>query len=146
MKFIAVRRLWRPLPYVREDACSKLEDGYGLLLSKDNNNNNKEEEGYIAMSVRRGDKKSVERYEFQDLSSYLVQADRDIRDHFGGKAPKIFVATDDCSVMREFRNHRPNYTFYSECDDHDNDNNNNNNNDLMHAKQSGFALRDVDER
>jgi hypothetical protein len=44
--------------------------------------------------------------------------------------PKIFVATDDCSVMKELRELRPDWTFVSECDRSD-----------EHA--AGFVLADM---
>ena len=42
--------------------------------------------------------------------------------------PKIFVATDDCTVLDDFRKQRPHWVFVSECD---------------RMVEQGFALADV---
>lgn len=103
LKKVIMRRLWRPLPEVRNHTCSTLERVH--KLNKD----------YIALSVRRGDAKGS-----IDLQRYLYETGRAIDDFFDKKPPRIFVATDDCTVMTEFRRLRPHWKFVSECDVHPN--------------------------
>jgi len=120
-----IRRMWRPHQKYRQSSCSAMEDTHGLKAGE-----------YIAFSVRRGDK-SEEKFAFTELKHYIDEVqkhlhrfDSFVTDHI---VPKIFVATDDCSVMSEFREMRPNWTFVSECDVEDNS---------KAAAQNGFALRD----
>lgn len=100
-----VRRMWRLLPDRRDSACSRLSS-HGIR------------DKYLAMSVRRGDKK----IEFEGMSEkitmqlYVDQAEKAIETHFGWRVPTIFVATDDCSALGELRDIRPQWTFVSECD------------------------------
>eukprot|EP00543_Licmophora_paradoxa_P013530 CAMPEP_0202466536 /NCGR_PEP_ID=MMETSP1360-20130828/69095_1 /ASSEMBLY_ACC=CAM_ASM_000848 /TAXON_ID=515479 /ORGANISM="Licmophora paradoxa, Strain CCMP2313" /LENGTH=153 /DNA_ID=CAMNT_0049090707 /DNA_START=135 /DNA_END=593 /DNA_ORIENTATION=+ len=110
-----MRRIWRPHAPLREKVCGKLE-------------NHDLTEDYIAFSVRRGDKKELEHFEYQDLQDYIVRAEEEITAVFNGTVPKIFVATDDCTVMPEFQKLRPTWTFVSQCDNND---------------DTGFALYDV---
>lgn len=102
LKKIMMRRLWRPLPAVREETCRSLEN-YGL------------HDDFMTFGVRRGDK-TIEGFEFTPLDKYITEAEIAIDKVFGGKVPKIFVATDDCRVMAKFRELRPEWVFVSECD------------------------------
>ena len=95
--------MFRLRPAVREHACNR-------LASQPLNDE------YMALSIRRGDKVT----EFELVSTvdpYIEKAEGAIQTHFGGRVPTFFVATDDCTVMEEFRQARPNWTFVSECDD-----------------------------
>ena len=102
LKKLMMRRLFRILPEMRNIACSRLS-ATGL------------QDEYIAMSVRRGDK-ALEFEIESSLQPYVDKAEIAIRTHFGGVTPTIFVASDDCSVMQELREFRPNWTFVGECD------------------------------
>ncbi len=115
LKFVTLMKVWRPLPFVRHAACSSLEQ-HGL------------QDDYLALSVRRGDKRFQEKFVYPTADEYMEAAERAIPHRFGGKVPKIFVATDDCSVMGEFRSLRPNWTFVSPCDR------------VQHAGDHGFVL------
>jgi hypothetical protein len=84
---------------------------------------------YIAFSIRRGDKGTVEKFEFLPMNKYIDEAETVIKERFGGIAPPIFVATDDCTVLATLRKVRPTWTFISECD--------------SHATAEGFALQDM---
>mmetsp|Transcript_10411 Transcript_10411/g.11904 ORF Transcript_10411/g.11904 Transcript_10411/m.11904 type:complete len:468 (-) Transcript_10411:423-1826(-) len=113
LKKIMLERMWRLQPNVRDYVCKTLES-HGL--SKD----------YIGFSVRRGDK-FKEGFKFPIAHKYILAAEnawKQYFDHFPDKAtmPKIFVATDDCKVMTEFRELRPKWTFVSECDRNENHN------------------------
>jgi hypothetical protein len=112
-----IRRLWRPLPEFREATCQAL-DQHNLG------------DEYLAFSVRRGDK-SLEKFAFTELKDYIAYAEAQAY-RFGGQVPKIFVATDDCTVMKEFRQMRPTWTFVSECDKEE-----------EKQQEQGFALADV---
>eukprot|EP00551_Chaetoceros_affinis_P014545 CAMPEP_0203703576 /NCGR_PEP_ID=MMETSP0091-20130426/43669_1 /ASSEMBLY_ACC=CAM_ASM_001089 /TAXON_ID=426623 /ORGANISM="Chaetoceros affinis, Strain CCMP159" /LENGTH=389 /DNA_ID=CAMNT_0050578279 /DNA_START=333 /DNA_END=1502 /DNA_ORIENTATION=- len=103
-----LRRLFRILPKMRDTACTRLKN-HGL------------NEKYIAMSIRRGDK-ALEFELASSLQPYIDKAEIAIRTHFGGTPPKIFVASDDCSVMQEVRDLRPTWTFVGECDNASEDN------------------------
>jgi len=118
LKFITLMRAWRPLAMVRNAACSALE-GQGLR------------DDFLALSVRRGDKHTVEKFDYPTAESYVAAAEHAIATRFGGVRPKIFVATDDCSVMGELRTLRPEWNFVSQCDLTQNGNDN------------GFALSDM---
>lgn len=97
-----LRRLFRILPRLRNTACSRLS-AHGL------------QEEYMVMSVRRGDK-ALE-YEIESsLQPYIDQAEIGVQTHFDGIVPTIFVASDDCSVMKELRELRPEWKFVGECD------------------------------
>jgi hypothetical protein len=93
LKKVMLQRMWRLQPKVRDDSCTSLES-HGL------------EEEYLTFSVRRGDKET-EGFEFTKPDDYIVAAEKARDDHFGGKMPKIFVATYDCAVMAELRQLRP---------------------------------------
>jgi hypothetical protein len=114
LKKKVLRRMWRLLPKYREATCTTL---MGHELGDE----------FMSFSVRRGDK-STEKFVFTPLPKYIKAAEMQTR-QFGGKIPKIFVATDDCRVMKEFRQLRPDWTFISECDKQQYDN--------------GFVLRDI---
>jgi hypothetical protein len=118
LKFITLIRMWRPKTYVRDSACLELEN-HGL--SKD----------YLALSVRRGDKQGMEHFVIPTVDQYIDAAEKAIRVSFGGIEPSIFVATDDCTVMQEFRDLRPTWNFVSQCDLE------------QHAADSGFSYADM---
>lgn len=117
LKGVMLRRMFRWLPHVQQNACHSLET-YGLL------------DEFMAFSVRRGDK-TLENFEFATSEQYIQAAQAALPQWFNNAAPKIFVATDDCSVMAEFREKRPSWTFLSECDRENSHN------------DHGFALNDV---
>ena len=126
IKKLILRKLWRPLESVRTRTCATLDKVHRL------------NDDYIGFSVRRGDKWEKEHVANANLDLYLVEADQIIQQHFaaaaGGDAPpKIFVATDDCSVLDEFRSNRPSWTFVSECDRQE----------RIRDAERGFALDDV---
>jgi hypothetical protein len=83
---------------VREQTCSSLES-HGL------------NEDFITISIRQGDKKSEENFEFATMQQYIDAAEQSVPVHFGGKVPSIFVATDDCSVLQELRKLKPDWRF-----------------------------------
>jgi hypothetical protein len=118
LKFITMTRLWRPKEAVRDKACLTLEH-QGL------------NDDYMAFSVRRGDKHEVEHFNYPTADLYIAEAEKAIPKRFGGVLPKIFVATDDCNVMQEFRALRPTWTFVSQCDE------------VEHSADSGFAYADM---
>lgn len=97
-----LRRLWRPLPQVRDASCSKLE---GYIQGEE----------YLALSIRQGDK-ATEGFAFATMPEYIDQVEEVVPTHFGGKVPLIFVATDDCGPLRELKNMRPDWRIVSECD------------------------------
>ena len=97
-----LRRMFRINPAVRDHACQRLAS-QGL------------DDEYMALSVRRGDK-VTETAVLDTVDPYIKLAEEGIQSHFGGKVPTMFVATDDCSVLGEFREARPEWKFVSECD------------------------------
>ena len=115
LKKIFLRRFFRIHSKWREIACSRLAE-VGL------------NDEYIALSVRRGDK-ALEYGLISDLQPYIDSVERAALTHFGGKVPTLFVASDDCSVMQELRDLRPDWNFVGECD---------------HAtEQNGFVIADM---
>ena len=118
LKFITLTRMWRPKESLRDSACLALEQ---QGLSTD----------YMAFSVRRGDKHELEHFNYPKAEEYIAAAEKAIPERFGGVLPTIFVATDDCVVMGEFRALRPTWTFVSQCDLE------------KHAADSGFAYADM---
>lgn len=119
LKRVMLRRMWRPLPHIREQTCS------GLANYIQGNE-------FMTFSLRRGDKGSEENFSFATVQQYIDMAEQVIPSHFGGKVPIIFVATDDCTAMKEFRDLKPSWTFVSECDKEQHT--------VGHA---GFALADM---
>jgi hypothetical protein len=117
LKGVMLRRMFRWLPQVQTNTCNALAK-YGLL------------DEFMAFSVRRGDK-TLEKFEFATLEQYIQAAQSALPQWFNGTVPKIFVATDDCTVMKEFREMRPSWTFLSECDT------------AVLKADHGFALDDV---
>lgn len=99
-----LRRIFKIKPSFRDGACDR------LAAHPDLNNE------YIALSIRRGDK-VIEHELVATVDPYLEKAEKAIQSHFGGRVPTFFVATDDCTVMEEFREARPDWKFVSECDD-----------------------------
>lgn len=118
LKVITMMRTWRPFSMVRNTACMALEQ-HGL------------NDEFMAMSVRRGDKSSVEHFVYPTAEDYIVAAERAVPIHFNNIVPKIFVATDDCLVMGELRALKPDWTFVSQCDV------------IGNAADHGFALTDM---
>eukprot|EP00548_Thalassiothrix_antarctica_P003450 CAMPEP_0194139148 /NCGR_PEP_ID=MMETSP0152-20130528/8878_1 /TAXON_ID=1049557 /ORGANISM="Thalassiothrix antarctica, Strain L6-D1" /LENGTH=401 /DNA_ID=CAMNT_0038836911 /DNA_START=163 /DNA_END=1368 /DNA_ORIENTATION=- len=106
LKRIMLQRMWRLQPAVREESCKSLESKGGL------------DEEYMAFSVRRGDK-DTEGFEFTKSIDYIIAAEDVSIEHFNCHMPTIFVATDDCAVMDEFRTMRPEWNFVSECENSD---------------------------
>jgi hypothetical protein len=118
LKRIMLRRMWRPLPHIRDQTC------HGLA-------NYVKGEEFMTFSLRRGDKGS-ENFKFATVQQYIDLAEQAIPSHFEGKVPIIFVATDDCTAMQEFRDLKPTWTFVSECDK-----------EQHTVGHSGFALADM---
>ena len=119
LKRVMMRRMWRPLPHIREETCS------GLARHIQGHE-------FMTFSVRRGDKASEENFSFATMQQYIDAAEHAIPSHFDGKVPIIFVATDDCTAMKEFRDLRPNWRFVSECDK-----------EQQTVGHGGFALADM---
>merc|ERR1712232_1500757 len=115
-----IRRLWRPLPKFRQASCSAVKDVHNLEAGE-----------YMSFSVRRGDK-TEEDFAYTPLDKYVIEAEKHF-DRFPSR-PTIFVASDDCSVLSEFRSMRPEWTFVSECDKENNS---------KAAGQQGFELKAV---
>jgi len=117
-----LRRMWRLIPKVRKDTCNSL-DQYNLG------------DEYMSFSVRRGDK-TLEKFAYTELSEYITEAENNLYRYPNYMknlvVPKIFVATDDCTVLPEFRKMRPDWTFLSECDK-----------EKKSDVDTGFALSDV---
>jgi len=103
LKRVMLERMWRLLPNVREASCTSLEETHGLS------------DEYLAFSVRRGDK-DTEGFDFVKPEAYITAAEKVVDDFFDRKLPTIFVATDDCDIMKNFRDLRPEWNFVSECD------------------------------
>lgn len=126
-----LRRMWKPRSEYQTAACDSLKQKYTLI----NDNESWRFEEYIAFSIRRGDK-SIENIAFTDLKEYIKAAEEEAipYTYFGyDRTPKVFVATDDCSVMPELRRLRPEWKFLSECSENDN----------KEGSGGGFVLRDV---
>jgi hypothetical protein len=104
LKTIMLRRMWRPLPALREAACTRMYDLVG-------------HNPFLAINIRRGDKDAEQNIdEFLSMENYAVAADEVIREKFQNIPPTIFVASDDCTVLPELRSKRPTWHFVSECD------------------------------
>jgi len=97
-----LKRIWRPLPKVRDNTCTKLEDYI-------------KGEEYIAISMREGDK-TKEGFKFATTEQYVEKVEEVIPIHFMGKVPLIFVATDSCEPLYRLREARPEWKIVSECD------------------------------
>lgn len=97
-----LKRVWRPLPKVRDATCSKLEE---YIKGKE----------YIALSMREGDK-TKEGFKFATIDQYIEKVEEIVPIHFQGKVPLIFVATDSCEPLQRLRNARPEWHIVSECD------------------------------
>jgi len=117
IKTLMMKRLWRPLPAVREATCNRF---YKLLGRQE----------FLAISVRRGDKSTTENFDIVTMDAYIQAAEVAIRDKFDNIPPVIFVATDDCSVLPTLQSSRPTWRFVSECDN-------------THQEQEGFDLKDM---
>ena len=104
-RYIMLKRILRFRPEVREKICSDLHKA-GITGK----------EPYMAFSVRRGDKITLEKQELSPMSTYISMAKEGIDKFFDGKPPTIFVATDDCTVMEELRQSEPTWKFASLCD------------------------------
>lgn len=125
LKRVMLERMWRLQPHVRDASCRSLEQ-HGL------------KEDYMAFSVRRGDK-DTEGFEFMKPERYIEEAEKVIQEHFYGVPPKIFVAADDCRMLEDFRNLRPNWHFVSECDRSDG------HNGFILAEMKHWTLEQTDE-
>lgn len=101
LKKLFLRRLFRIKPHILNNSCKILSD-----RNLDNE--------YIALSVRRGDK-ITETELVETVDPYIEKAEIAIQTHFAGVPPTFYVATDDCSVMQEFQEARPNWNFVGEC-------------------------------
>mmetsp|Transcript_31351 Transcript_31351/g.47395 ORF Transcript_31351/g.47395 Transcript_31351/m.47395 type:complete len:402 (-) Transcript_31351:95-1300(-) len=113
-----MRHMWHLKPTYRDQTCQTLRDQQ--IFDTD----------YIAMSVRRGDK-TKENFRFPGMNEYITEAQRLIPHVFkNGQKPKIFVATDDCSVLPSLRRARPNWDFISQCDQ-------------IAETQNGYDIRDI---
>lgn len=126
LKKIWMRRLWRLLPEWRHKTCRALDKHHGL------------HEEFMSFSIRRGDKKEVEGFDYAPLVDYIVAAEQAIASGVfddNNKVPTIFVATDDCSVLQELRQLRTHWTFVSECDRITM-----NTTTSQHSNNNGFAL------
>ena len=64
------------------------------------------------------------------LMPYIDRGETTIQTYFSGAPPTIFVASDDCNVMREFRELRPSWRFVGECDNA--------------SEGTGFVIADMD--
>jgi Alpha-(1,6)-fucosyltransferase N- and catalytic domains len=104
LKAIMLRRMWRPLPAVREAACKRMHDHVG-------------HDPFLAINIRRGDKNTEATFQgYLSMEEYVSAADEVIREKFHNVPPVIFVASDDCTVLSELRSKRPAWKFVSECD------------------------------
>ena len=119
-----LRLVFRILPKMRDMSCERLSK---LDL----------QEEYIAMSVRRGDK-SLEFELDSSLQPYIDKAEIAIQSHFEGRMPTIIVASDDCSVMQELRELKPEFIFVGECD------NANQSNGFVIAETKHWTLEETD--
>ena len=117
LKRIVMRRLFRLQPHIRDLTCRGLER-HGL------------QEEFMTFSVRQGDKMKEEHFSYATMSQYIEAAEEAIPKYFDDKVPPIFVATDDCMVMKEFRTLRPTWRWFSECDN-------------IQNRDHGFALVDM---
>jgi hypothetical protein len=108
-----IRRIWRPLPSLRDSTCKALERHI-------------QGEEYIGISIREGDK-STEGFEFASMQDYINKIEEVVPVHFDGKVPLIFAATDSCDPLKELRRQRPDWRIVSECDN---------------LEQHGFVLQD----
>eukprot|EP00547_Thalassionema_nitzschioides_P001347 CAMPEP_0194200370 /NCGR_PEP_ID=MMETSP0156-20130528/1002_1 /TAXON_ID=33649 /ORGANISM="Thalassionema nitzschioides, Strain L26-B" /LENGTH=412 /DNA_ID=CAMNT_0038925355 /DNA_START=24 /DNA_END=1262 /DNA_ORIENTATION=- len=99
-----LRHLWHLRPQYRETTCQALKEKD--IFDTD----------YIGLSIRRGDK-TKEHFKFPSMDEYIQAAEPLIPSVFTqGQTPKLFVATDDCSVISILRSARPNWIFVSQCD------------------------------
>lgn len=99
-----LRHMWHLRPEYREHTCRALKEQE--MFDTD----------YIALSIRRGDK-TKEHFKFPGMDEYIRAAEPLIPSVFGeGQTPKIFVATDDCSILSVLRSARPQWMFRSQCD------------------------------
>lgn len=102
LKRYFLKRIWRPLPHVREAACIRME----RLLNGS--------QDYIAFSIRQGDKTS-EGMAFATMQQYIDKAE-EILGADRPSMPLVFVATDECKAIPELQALRPTWTFVSACD------------------------------
>lgn len=118
-----LRHMWHLRPNYRDATCQSLKDQD--IFDSD----------YIGISIRRGDK-TKENFKFPSMDEYVKAAEPIIPSVFGeGQTPKFFVATDDCSMVDELRQLRPQWVFKTQCD-------------LLAEKQNGYnndAMKTLDE-
>lgn len=113
-----IHRLWRLKPEYKQKTCTTLREKIKI----------DESEFFVAYSVRRGDKDSEGRLgNFLPPMELYINATQVILDH--KQVPpttiKIFVATDDCTVLSELRQFRPTWNFVSACKEGGSDNDDN---------------------
>jgi len=108
-----LKRIWRPIPRVRHNTCSRLEEYI-------------QGEEYIVLSMREGDK-TIEGFKFATMEQYIEKVEEVVPLHFGGKVPLIFVATDSCDPLERLRQMKPEWRIVSECD---------------RVEQHGYVLQD----
>jgi hypothetical protein len=109
LKAIMLRRMWRPLPAVREAACQRMYNLVGDPMPS----------FLLAMNIRRGDKDTEKSFRgFPSMDTYIQAAEEVMADKFPNvpRPITIFVASDDCTVLPELRSKRPDWRFVSECD------------------------------
>jgi len=103
-----LRRMWHLRPSYKNETCSALKE-HGIVSPYTGN--------YIAYSVRRGDK-NTEGFTFPKMMEYIRETEQVLPGLFPNvtdPVPTIFVATDDCSVMKRLRELRPKWNFESQC-------------------------------
>mmetsp|Transcript_5634 Transcript_5634/g.8166 ORF Transcript_5634/g.8166 Transcript_5634/m.8166 type:complete len:398 (+) Transcript_5634:21-1214(+) len=115
-----LRHMWHLQPSFRATTCQALKDHD--IFDTD----------YIGLSIRRGDK-AKERFQnrFPTMDEYILEAESAIPIIFKeGQRPKLFVATDDCSMLEILRKARPQWIFVSQCDQ-------------LSEAQTGFDLTEI---
>jgi len=102
-----LRRMWHLRPYYRNETCHSLREHNILPYQGD----------FIAYSVRRGDK-DTEGFKFPKMREYIHETERVLPGMYPNVTdpiPNIFVATDDCSVMKRLQELKPTWNFQSQC-------------------------------
>mmetsp|Transcript_361 Transcript_361/g.390 ORF Transcript_361/g.390 Transcript_361/m.390 type:complete len:403 (-) Transcript_361:154-1362(-) len=102
LKWNMMKRIWRPIPRIRDNTCSKLEEYI-------------KGEEYLVLSMREGDK-TIEGFKFATMEQYIEKVEEVVPLHFDGKVPLIFVATDSCDPLDRLKQMKPEWRIVSECD------------------------------
>eukprot|EP00548_Thalassiothrix_antarctica_P018540 CAMPEP_0194185106 /NCGR_PEP_ID=MMETSP0154-20130528/41064_1 /TAXON_ID=1049557 /ORGANISM="Thalassiothrix antarctica, Strain L6-D1" /LENGTH=392 /DNA_ID=CAMNT_0038903183 /DNA_START=18 /DNA_END=1196 /DNA_ORIENTATION=- len=100
-----LKRIWRPIPKLRDDTCTKLQDHI-------------KGEEYLAISINKcydTTGEYDERYQYF-IDDYVQKIDEIVQLHFGGINPLIFAATDSCEYVEKIRERRSDFRIISECD------------------------------